>query len=263
MFVIAGTGLTVNARPLLVSPLVVTTTFPVVAVVGIVATTEVPETLDTVAETPLTVTVESAPKLRPLIATVPPGGPALGKSAEIVGGWITVKFSALLKTPLAYTVAPPVVAPVGTVVVILVGLQVVMAADAPLNCTVPWAAPKLLPEMVTAVPTCPEDGLIEATLGAGTTVNVRPLLALPAPEVTTTLPVAAPDGTAHTMRVSDHGQSEATTPLKVTFPVPCVDPKLLPFMVTEAPTAPALGDRPLMLGITTVKSTPLLSTPLA
>ena len=78
MLVITGFALTVNDEPLLVSPLVVTTTFPDVAVAGMVATIEVLETLETCAAIPLKVTVESAPKLLPLTVTLPPGGPVLG-----------------------------------------------------------------------------------------------------------------------------------------------------------------------------------------
>ena len=263
MLVITGARVTLNASALLPSPFDVTTTLPLVAPAGTTADIAELVTFETEPATPLKVTVESAPKLLPKITIVPPAGAEVGCSLDKLGGKITVKLAELLSTPLACTVTPPVVAPVGTVVEMLVGLQAAILADTPLNCTVPWLEPKLLPEMVIGVPTCPDDGLTEATLGAGNTVNVTPLLVLPAPDVTTTGPVAAPDGTAHTMVVADQGQSEASMPLKVTFPVPCVDPKLLPLIVTEAPIAPELGDRLLMAGTTTVKSVPLLSTPLA
>jgi len=52
--------------------------------------------------------------------------------------------------------------------------------------------------------------------------------------------------------------------LKLTEPLPCVAPKFAPVTVTAAPTAPVLIDRLVMLGAaTTVKLSPLLSTPLA
>ena len=49
---------------------------------------------------------------------------------------ITVKLTALLATPPTVTTTFPVVAPVGTVVVMLVALQLVTVASVPLNVTV-------------------------------------------------------------------------------------------------------------------------------
>jgi hypothetical protein len=37
-------------------------------------------------------------------------------------------------------------------------------------------------------------------------------------------------------------------PLNFTVLVPCVDPKFVPVIVTEAPTAPEFGDRLVMFG---------------
>ena len=54
------------------------------------------------------------------------------------------------------TVTLPVAAPLGTVVAMLVALQVVTGAAVPLKLTVPWAAPKFVPVIVTGVPTGPE-----------------------------------------------------------------------------------------------------------
>jgi hypothetical protein len=51
--------------------------------------------------------------------------------------------------------------------------------------------------------------------------------------------------------------------LNVTVLAPWLAPKLLPAIVTDAPTAPELGDKLLMLGTTsTVNGTPALATPL-
>src|SRR5258707_10151751 len=45
--------------------------------------------------------------------------------------------------------------------------------------------------------------------------------------------------------------------------VPCVEPKFVPVIVTDAPTIPEVGDKLVMLGAaTTVKLTPLLAAPL-
>ena len=50
--------------------------------------------------------------------------------------------------------------------------------------------------------------------------------------------------------------------MKLTVLAPCVCPKFIPVIVTDAPTAPELGDRLLTLGGgTTVKLTPLLLPP--
>ena len=71
---------------------------------------------------------------------------------------VTVKLTPLLATPPTVTTTFPVVAPFGTGATILVALQLVGVAAVRLNVTVP-AVPKLVPVMVTTVPTGPEDGL--------------------------------------------------------------------------------------------------------
>src|SRR5262245_15812778 len=82
------------------------------------------------------------------------------------------------------------------------------------------------------------------------------------PTVTVTLPVVAPAGTVVTMLVADHDVGVAVTPLNSTVLVPCVAPKLVPVIVTAAPTAPLVGDTDVMAGVgTTVNVTPLLATP--
>jgi hypothetical protein len=93
------------------------------------------------------------------------------------------------------------------------------------------------------------------------TVKLAPLLPSP-PTVTMTLPVVAPLGTGATMLVAPQLVGIAAVPLNVTVLVPCVEPKFVPVMVTEVPTGPELGERPLMLGATvTVKLAPLLASP--
>jgi hypothetical protein len=66
----------------------------------------------------------------------------------------------LLATPLTVTTTLPDVAALGTGATMLVALQLVGVAAAPLNVTVlvPCVAPKLTPAMVTEVPTGPEVG---------------------------------------------------------------------------------------------------------
>jgi len=93
------------------------------------------------------------------------------------------------------------------------------------------------------------------------TVKLTPLLTMPF-TATTTLPVVAPVGTGATILVAFQLVGVAAVPLNLIVLVPCEAPKLAPVIVTEVPTAPAIGFRLVMLGTApTVKSTPLLGTP--
>jgi hypothetical protein len=91
-------------------------------------------------------------------------------------------------------------------------------------------------------------------------VKLTALLARPA-TVTTTLPLVAPLGTGARMLVVLQLVGVALVPLKLIVLVPCVDPKLVPVMVTEVPTGPEVGDRLVMLGgVVTVSVATLLVT---
>lgn len=144
----------------------------------------------------------------------------------------------------------PLVAPLGTGTTMLVALQLVGVPARPLKVTLlePWLAPKFAPLTVTDVPSGPDVGLMPEMLGAGTTVNVIPLLWTP-PTVTTTGPVVALDGTDVMMLVALQFDTFAAVPLNVTVLVPCVAPKLVPVMVTETPTAPLVWLKLVMLGV--------------
>jgi hypothetical protein len=267
--VMLGAATTVNEIPLLFTPLAFTTTLPVAAPVGTVATIEVALQLPiVVAVVPLNFTVLApcvAPKFAPVIVTDAPTAPDVGETLVMLGEATTLKLTPLLFTPLAFTTTLPVVAPVGTVATIEVALQLpIVVAVVPLNFTVlvPWVDPKFAPVIVTDAPTAPVVGERLVILGAATTVNDTPLLAL-LPTVTTTLPVVAPVGIVATIEVAlQLPIVVAVVPLNFTVLVPCVAPKFNPVIVTDAPTAPEVGDRLLMLG-NTVKDTPLLFTPLA
>jgi hypothetical protein len=179
----------------------------------------------------------------------------------MLGGESTEKLTPLLAPPAVVTTTLPVPAPDGTGTTILVALQLAGVAVVPLKFTVlpPWVEPKLLPAMVTDVPMVPEVGDRVLMLGGGMTVKLTPLLFWP-PTVTTTLPVVAPEGTGAIIFVALQLVGAAPVPLKFTVLLPWVEPKLLPLIVTEAPTAPEVGDRVLMLGGgITVKLTPLLA----
>jgi hypothetical protein len=161
----------------------------------------------------------------------------------------------LLSTPLACTMRFPVVAPVGTVVVMLVAVQAVAVAVVPLNLTVlvPCVDPKLVPVMVTDAPTAPEVSERLVMPGAETTVKLLPLLDAP-DTVTTTFPLVAPLGTVAAMLVALQLVAVAVVPLNLTVLVPWVAPKFVPLIVTDAPTAALVGVRvEIVGGTTTVK----------
>ncbi len=126
---------------------------------------------------------------------------AVGACVSPLG--VTVKVTPLLDVPFTVTTTGPVVASAGTGATMLVALQVVGAAAVPLNWTVlaPCDAPKLLPAIVTDVPTAPDVGLTLVILGGVVTAKVTPLLGVPF-TVTTTGPVVAPAGTGATMLVA-------------------------------------------------------------
>ena len=173
----------VKTTPLLAWPATVTITGPVVAPEG-AGTTILLLLQDVgVAETPLNVTVLVpcvASKFAPVMVTDVPAGPAVGVRVLIVGvGTKTVKLTPLLFTPLANTTTFPVVAPDGTVAVMLPAAQFVTVAVVPLKVTLPLPCddPKFDPVIVTDAPTKPEVGERLVMLGGGTTVKLTPLLA--------------------------------------------------------------------------------------
>ncbi len=86
--------------------------------------------------------------------------PEVGDRLVMLGVAATVKLTPLLAVPPTVTTTLPVVAPLGTVAVILVALQLVAVALVPLNLTVlvPWVDPNPLPLIVIEAPTAPEFG---------------------------------------------------------------------------------------------------------
>jgi hypothetical protein len=178
-------GRTVKLDPLLATPLIVTTTFPLVAPAGTGTTMLLALQLVGVAATPLNVTVLEpcvAPNPDPEIVTVLPTAPEAGVRLVMAG--TTLYEKPLLDTPATVTTREPLVAAAGMVTTILVLLQLVDVAAAPLKVTVlaPWVAPKPDPVMVTEPPTAPDVG--ETLVISGVTVNVNPGPGCP-PTVTT------------------------------------------------------------------------------
>jgi hypothetical protein len=130
-----------------------------------------------------------------------------------------------------------------------------------LTVLVPCVVPKFAPEIVTDIPTAPNVGDKLAILGVGLTVKLFPLLAIP-PTITTTLPVVAAVGTDALIEVALHELIVvALVPLNCTELPAWVVPNPVPVIVTEAPTAPEVGDKLVMLGAVTVNGLPALAIP--
>jgi hypothetical protein len=150
-------GVTVKLVALVAVPSsVVTTRRPVVAPKGTVVVT-VPGLLTVnVAAVPLNETAVAPVKFVPVMVTPVPTGPLAGAKEDMAG--VTVKRVVVFTGPPGVvTVMGPVVAPAGTVVVIVpVGLTV-NVADAPLNETA-VAPVKVVPVIVTPVPAGPKVG---------------------------------------------------------------------------------------------------------
>ena len=109
-------------------------------------------------------------KFVPVMVTLVPMGPEVGAKLVMVGvtGTDTTKLVVLVPIwQLTWTLIGPVVAPPGTVVVMLVAVLAVTVAATPLNLTMlfPGTGSKLVPVMVTDVPGMPEMGEKEEIVG--------------------------------------------------------------------------------------------------
>jgi hypothetical protein len=159
-------GVTVKGFPLLATQLRVTTTFPVVALLGTLTPMLLLVQIDDVAVTPLKVTLPGVvPKFDPVIVTEAPTAPEDCDRLVIVGAPTTVKVCPLLATPATVTTTFPVVAPGGTVAPMLEEPQLVVVAAFPLNVTEPLD-PKFEPPIVTHAPMAPETGVRLDIVGA-------------------------------------------------------------------------------------------------
>src|SRR2546426_12754938 len=115
--------------------------------------------------------------------------------------FVTVKVTFTVKLVVLVVVPPgvvtrsgPVVAPVGTVARIAVSEVTVKLALTPLNVTA-VAPVKFVPLSVTLLPTGPLVGVKLVSVGAGITVKLVVLVAVPPGVVTRSDPVVAPAGT--------------------------------------------------------------------
>jgi len=254
LVMLGGDEVTVKFIPLLATPPTVTTTFPVVAPAGAGTTMLVALQLPGVPAVPLKVAVPApcvVPKFVPAMVTDVPTTPDVGFRLVILGGGgITAKFIPLLATLPTVTTTFPVVAPAGTGATMLVALQLVEVAVAPLKVSVLALcfAPKFAPPIVTDVPAAPDVGFRLVMLGGDeVTLKFIPLLATP-PTVTTTLAVVAPAGAGATMLVALQLVGVPAVPLRVSVLVPCVAPKFAPVIATDVPSTPDVGFKLVILG---------------
>jgi len=145
------------------------------------------------------------PKPVPAIVTDVATAPEVGEMLVTFGAAVpTSKPYGLLATPPTVTSTFPVVAPVGTGTLIEVALQFVGIPVVPLKVTVlvPCDEPKLVPVIVTAVPTTPPPGDKVLMLGSEEVTVKSTALLFPPPTETTRSPVVAPAGTATVIDVS-------------------------------------------------------------
>jgi hypothetical protein len=135
------------------------------------------------------------------------------------------------------------------------------AVSTPLNFTLltPF---KLLPLIVTTVPTAPDNGEKFVIVGRETIVKASSLIAVPFAVLTLMKPVAAVDGTVALISVSELTVNKAVAALNFTN-VAAV--KFVPMIVTLVPTAPVVGENePITgraVGLLTMKLVTLVAVP--
>src|SRR5438552_10909935 len=158
----------------------------------------------------------------------------------------------------AFSRSGPLESPAGTVAVIAVAEVTVKVALVPLNATA-LAPVKLVPLMVTLVPTGPLLGVPTRRASDLTTVNEPALVAVPPGVVTLSVPEVAPAGTVARMVVSEVTVKVALVPLNATELAPA---ELVPLMVTLVTTGPLVGEKLVIVGgLTTVNEPALVAGP--
>lgn len=108
-----------------------------------------------------------------------------------------------------------------------------------------------MPEIITVAPTAPLTGAKPEMVGVGNTVKLKALVTVTPLVVTSIGPVTAFKGTVVVMLVEFDEVTVAAVPLKETNGEPL---KLVPEIITVAPTAPAGGLALVIVGVlSTVK----------
>lgn len=224
---------------------VVTLIEPVVASVGTVAVIRLEDTTPKLAPIPLNITAVASLKSVPVMVTFAPTGPLVGAKVVMVGAGITVKVMGLVAVPpVVVTLIGPEAASVGTVAVISVEDTTPKPALVLLNITA-VAPVKSVPVMVTLVPTGPLVGAKVVMVGAGITVKLMRLVAVPPGVVTLIGPEVASAGTVAVISVEDTTPKLASIPLNITAVAPV---KSVPVMVRFAPTGPLVGVKVVIVG---------------
>ena len=159
------------------------------------------------------------------------------------GADVTVKLEALVAVPSSVvTEMEPVLAPAGTVAVIVPELFTVNVVALPPNETA--VAPlKFVPVIVTPDPIPPKVGAKELMAG----VIVKRVVVSKGPPlgvVTVMGPVVAPAGTVVVIVPGGPSVNPAATPLNETAVAPA---KVVPVIVTTVPTGPKVGENGLKL----------------
>src|SRR5689334_3622795 len=132
----------------------------------------------------------------------------------------------------------PLVARLGTTAVSDVSETTLKrTAGVPLNSTAVVPV-KPVPVMVTVVPTGPLSGVKLVMVGAGITVKLELLVAVPPGALTLIGPVVAVAGTVAEIEVSEMTVNVALTPLNLTAVAPV---KFVPVIVTLVPAGPLVG----------------------
>jgi hypothetical protein len=189
--------------------------------------------------------------------------PLVGLKLVIVGGLATVKLDALQTvTPLTVTHIGPLVAPGGTTAVIAMVVEEVTVAESPLKVTalLPGVVLKFVPEIVTVAPGAPLVGLYPVIVGVGSSVKLDPLVTVTPLTVTEIGPLVAPAGTITVSVVEVAPVTVAATPLNCTVLFAGVVLKLVPVIVTVAPTAPLVGVKLDIVGVPGTVNIPVLVT---
>jgi hypothetical protein len=171
-----GGRMTTKLVPLVAVPSgVVTVMGPVVAPAGTVAVICVLLLTVKVAATPLKRTSVVPVKFVPVMVTDAPTGPDAGEKLVMVGGRMTTKLVRLVAVPPGpVTLMGPVVAPTGTVAVMVSESTMLKTALTPLNRTSVTVSrfdnresKKFSPTMVTDVPMTPDVGVKLEMMGGG------------------------------------------------------------------------------------------------
>jgi hypothetical protein len=172
-----------------------------------------------------------------------------------------VKLEALVAVPPGVvTEIAPVFARFGTVAVIVVAETTVNLAFLVLILTTE-APVKFVPVIVTDNPALPLVGEKSVIVGAGMTVKLVMLVAVPPGVVTVIGPVVAPAGTVAVIRDGPLTLKSALAPLNRTAVAPL---KFVPLTVTDVPALPLVGEKLVIVGAgleMTVKLVALVAVP--